>query len=216
MGLATTLIDLLLLGDHQIQRDLPKIVDTWIELPERALTSGTQAALYFFMMSHYFVDAHMPCHADARPLARYKSKLHEKWEEYFDGLVAEFPEPEDIGDYEPEDLLESAVTAYALDLPARIPELASDVWDEVIWICRASFAVNCIVASPDEYPLVKSNQDGRVEDSLADLPMPSFRDLFQGREALRDELSHAIVHDSVLAVAMGWKKVWQTVRKLTR
>ncbi|HEX8112652.1 MAG TPA: hypothetical protein VF516_33205 [Kofleriaceae bacterium] len=217
MGLATTLTDLMLLGDKQIGSKATKALGKRIALPEAVTTRVEQIGLYFFMMSHYVADAHMPCHTDARPLARYNGKLHMQWEEYVDKLVAEFPDPAKIPTLQGGVLLDRAAEAIPLDLPAMIPELKGDVWNEVISICRASFAVNCIVASPDKYPLVKTDHPRKDESDLpADAPMPSFQELFKGKDALRDELSQAILHDAVLGVAKTWKHVWQSVTKFSR
>ena len=215
MGLATTLIDLMLLGDKQIGSRVTKTMGDRIKLPERAATRIEQIGLYFFMMSHYVADAHMPCHTDARALAKFSGKLHSQWEEYVDDRLAGFPAPGEIHAHTPQDLLRRAAAAIPLKPRDKIPELRADVCQEVIAICRASFAVNCIVASPDKYPLVKTDKPRKDEGDLpADAPMPSFRELFQDREALRDELTEAILHDAVMGVAMTWKKVWQSVTKL--
>lgn len=214
MGLATTLIDLLLLGDEQLQRCVPNAVSGRLRLPAGAMTSSLQIALYFFMLSHYVADAHMPCHADARALARYDGKLHEKWEKHIDKQIAKFPSSDQLREHTPEALLEHAVAAIPFLFPENIPQLESDIWEEAISICRASFAVNCIIASPEVYPLVKTDRPREDESDLAaDAPRPSFDELFAGREALRDEVTDAIVHDAVLSVAMIWKDVWKTVMR---
>jgi len=213
MGLATTLTDLLLLGDPRIQARVTGGVGHRMALPDGAATSEMQASLYFFMLSHYLADAHMPCHADARPLALYRGKLHARWEEYIDEQVAKFPAPEKVSEHTPEQILERAVAAIPLDFPNVIPSLKSDVWQEVIWICRASFAVNCIIASPDRYPLIKTSKPRKDEHDLpAKAPMPSFGELFEGRRALLEEVTEAILHDAVLSVAQVWKHVWQSVK----
>ena len=214
MGLATSLTDLLLLGEDAIARRIPDGERRRLHAPERGQTRSVQAGLYFFMLSHFVADAHMPCHTDARPLALYTGKLHEKWEKHIDAQVAAFPDPGEIAGKPPQELLGSAVEAFAMELPDSIPTIGHDIWTEVIGICRASFAASCIVASPDRYPLpiMRSRASRKDEHDLpADAPKPSFDELFEGREALRDEVTAAILHDSVLGVAMTWKKVWQSV-----
>lgn len=214
MSLATMLIDLLLLGDPQLQQSVPKAVSSRIDLPAGALTRGVQIALYFFMLSHYLADVHMPCHTDARPLAKYSGKLHAQWEQHIDKRIAAFPSPDQVSAHTPEALIERAVAAIPFELPRPIPALKEDVWTEVIRISRASFAVSCIIASPDRYPLVKTAKPRTDElDLPAEAPMPSFHELFDDRPALLAEVTDAILHDSVLSVARVWKHVWQTVTR---
>ncbi|WP_224248747.1 hypothetical protein [Hyalangium gracile] len=200
-GLATALTDLLLLGDAQLQSVLDDIVPEKLPFPKDAQTSVTQAALYFFMMSHFAADAQMPCHADARVLARYDAPLHAAWEKHFDDQLDAFPNPDKVEQVPAAELLTAAVKAFPLELPSKIPSLKKNVWEEIIQICRASFALNCLLVPPEQFPF-----DGpeRV----------AFKAVFSGPSGARrlQDVTYAILHDSVLGVAMLWKHVWKSLR----
>lgn len=202
MGLATTLIDLLLLGDRQTRKHCKKTLTARVDFPDGAETRELQAAVYFFMLSHFIADSEMPCHADARKLASYETTLHAQWEEHLDSLLAGFPEPGELAGHTPAQLLRRAERALPLDLPPTIPRLSAggDIWTEVIMLCRAAFAVNVLVAPLEAYPPGSTRR-------------PTFEQLFPGGAA--DErlatVSHAILHDAVLSVAMVWKALWGRV-----
>ncbi len=200
-GLATALTDLLLMGNAPIQKVLDNIVSEKISFPKDAETSVVQAALYFFMMSHFIVDGHMPCHADARKLAKYDAPLHAAWEKHFDDTIAAFPDPDKVEQTPPAELLKAAVKAFPLDLPTEIPALKNkSVWEEVIQICRASFAMNCLLVPPEQFPF---EGEGTV----------AFKDVFAGPEGAKrlEKVTQAILHDAVLGVAMVWKHVWKSL-----
>lgn len=199
MGLATTLIDLLLLGDRKVRRHCSNTLTSRVEYPDGAETQEVQIAVYFFMLSHFVADATMPCHADARKLASYKGTLHAQWESHLDSLVASFPEPDALSRLPPARILARAQRAFPIDLPRKIPRLPDnrDIWTEVIMLCRAAFAVNVLVAPFASYPPSSSR-------------LPTFEQLFPGgaEDERLAEISHAILHDAVLSVAMVWKDLW--------
>lgn len=196
MAISTTVTDLLLLGDRELQKALPKTIAGKLDFPQEAATGAAQASLYLFMLSHYVADANMPCHADARALASYTGKLHKEWEKYISAQVKDFPNPDQVGTIKPAELMRLAKKAYPLEFTTPLPKLSSDVWEEVIWMCRGAFALNCVVAPLDRYPA-----DGKKS--------PGFAELFADDDgnALLTDATHAILHDAVYGVALIWKHI---------
>jgi hypothetical protein len=91
--------------------------------------------------------------------------------------------------------------AFGVTFPTSIPEpRTSDPWKDTVAICRASFAVASIVASPGEFPYTGGSHRCL---SLADIKIDA------GEWARFERATAAIVHDAVLNVAMGWKRVWK-------
>lgn len=199
-ALATTLGDMLTLGNEAIQDALKK-KEQLLGVPEVLRARPEQIALYAFMLSHFPADAHMPCHTDGRTLALYNKKLHERWEKHIDKMVESFPDDKAIAGEAPKALLDKAERAFPLDLPHEIPALGNDdVWSYLIQVCRGSFALSCVAAPLDAFPFESDEA-------------PSFDDIFAGDDGktMLNDMTLAILSDAVLDVAMIWKNVWKKV-----
>jgi hypothetical protein len=204
MAFSTMITDLLLLGDKQLDALVPGKVNFIKDMDPKALTRKQQVAAYFFMLSHFIADACMPCHSDARELSSYtKGKIHKdlegRWSKevgtYFDStnILKNNPtskqilqKSRDIGD------------KIGLNLSTDIPALQTkDEWTEVLYMCRASFAVACIMAPYQDYPAATD-------------AAPSLTDLFGGADgkAQLQAYDQMILHDSVHNIAIIWKHIW--------
>lgn len=162
--------------------------------------SARQIALSFFIMSHYICDAHMPLHCDLRDYGsgskrRLNRKLHPsieaKWEK-------QFPSEEDIilHDYAkkslkdvvigriPEDSIIKIDTSSKYPFGKRLTKMKYNEWDEMVNICRTSFAVSRKWIDDDH----KTADD--IDDSIF------------------EEVTNYIFHDAVEAVARIWMKAW--------
>jgi len=206
MSLCVTLADLLILGDRAVANLVPGDVSFAPKVDMDARTRKSQAATYFFMLSHFMADACMPCHCDARTLSGYSKGLHKEMEKdwakkvgtYF--MKTRLPETRDSV---------KTVVSKAKDVDGKFPGLdfkkttipsikkGYDVWTEVMNVCRGSFAINSIIAPPDEYPYPSKK-------------LAPFETVFSGANGkqLLEEMNATVMHDAVLNTAMAWKEVW--------
>lgn len=203
MSLCTTLIDLLILGDAEVARAVPGATRFTEQMPDDALTRQEQVATHFFMLSHFVADSCMPCHCDARKLSGYSKGLHNKLEGRWSKTVGTY--------FDKKKLLKSTDTSAKLLKAARnvdakfglkfgdaIPRIrASDVWKEIINVCRGSYAMANILASPIEFP----------PGTLKSAPLSRLTQNPAGK-ALLKEMDEVIIHDAVLNIAMTWKYIW--------
>lgn len=207
MALTINNIDMLILGDEQVQDLVPGRIQ-FIEKvePELKCSSG-QIALFFFMLSHFVADSMMPCHCDERDLSDYDNGLHMQLEKHWSKKVGTyFTEKKLIKDNasvdEVLDKAQGVDQKFDLTFGDSIPEIRSkDIWEEMVLLCRASFALASIIAPPDKWPYKPAFQN----------PAP-FADLFQKDErgkALLAEVDRVIMHDAVLNVAIVWKHIWE-------
>lgn len=203
MGLSITIVDLLLLGDKGVSGLVPGTVRFAANLPLAARTSKEQAALHFFMLSHFVADACMPCHCDGRDLSDFSKGLHNKLEHRWGGLLGpSFLKANLLGSSATSSaVLKEAVAvdgALGLKFAKAVPKLESrDVWLEVINLCRASFAVASIMASPNEYPYTAKGATAPLKTLY-----PS------ARASELEELDRMVLHDAVLNTAIVWKHIW--------
>jgi hypothetical protein len=205
MALTTTLVDQLLLGDAAVASLVPGEVSFAKDLDPEARTRREEIATYFSMLSHFVADACQPCHCDARKLAGYSNGVHQELEAHWD---------KEIGTYFDKTKLQKTTdsaaavlkrardidAAFGLQFDAAIPDLVSgDAWLEVLYLCRASFAVASILASPAEFPY---GSDG----------LTTFDAVFDSgaHPGLIEDLDRAVLHDAVLNVAIVWRDVWRT------
>lgn len=203
MALTTTLIDQLIMGDEDVAEAVPGTVAFAKYLDPASRTKKEQVALYFFMLSHFVADSCMPCHADARYLAAYANGLHHELEEHWGKLVGRFFDKDNILKHGINsgvmlDEARKVDRSFGIEFPTAIPEIkAIDVWREIIAVCRASFAVSCIMSPIKEYPFESRKKS-------------PFKTIFNGKEGEQSlkELDRVIMHDAVLNVAMVWKHVW--------
>jgi hypothetical protein len=205
MALTTTLIDLLILGDPEVARLVPGEVSFAPQLDPEARTLSAQVAMYAFMMSHFVADSCMPCHCDARSLSAYAGGLHKELEGHWSKVIGTYFEKAELlkGQASPEKILAQARavdTQFGLTFGKKIPEIGSaDVWKEIVAVCRASFAVACIMAPVKDYPLTSKKG-------------ASFDTLFAGEdgEALLAEVDKTALQDAVLNIAIVWSHLWGT------
>ena len=205
-ALSTTLTDQLVMGDAAVSRRIPRKFSLSRELTEKERTRAEQLALYFFMQSHFIADACMPCHCDARPLSGYQGGLHAEWEEMMEQAVPEF-ERTKIGckvqgaRCREDNLIERAKEVdarFGISFPASIPTpRTSDPWRDNVAVCRASFAVASVIANPRCFPY-HSDRGLTLKDLRRD----------SGEWSRFEKATAAVMHDAVLNVAMGWKRIW--------
>ena len=81
-----------------------------------------------------------------------------------------------------------------------IPQLTTDVWPDMIYICRASFGLACIIGSPETY---------KYDEKTA----ARYEEVLEKRPVLLEEIDKAVAHDAVLNVARVWRNVWMRASK---
>ncbi|UCD63055.1 MAG: hypothetical protein JSW34_09885 [Candidatus Zixiibacteriota bacterium] len=204
MAFSEAIIDLLLLGDKQLDRLVPGQIDFVEDLDRKALTRRQQVATYFFMLSHFIADACMPCHTDARALSSYSDgKIHKELERRWSRRIGTYFDKDKLAENKPTSsaiLRESREISDRLqvDFDAVVPDLYSrDVWSEVLFVCRCSYAVANLIVPPNDSP-----RGGAEHKSL--------KELFPGDngEIRLKEFDAAILHDAVLNIAIVWKHIW--------
>jgi len=138
------------------------------------------------MLSHFTADACMPCHCDKRYLASYDGHLHPEWEAVMSKpLLPVF------------DLVCRGGSRTA-PAPRPVPVVRDgDVWKETVAMCRASYAVNNILAAPADFP-----PGSRKTFSTKDL-------LASPKGTLFKTATSAALHDAVMNTATIWKHVWR-------
>ena len=206
MALSTALIDQLILGDPKVAELVPGTVRFAHRLSPESRPRPEEIATYCFMLSHFVADACQPFHCDARPMAGYSAGVHKELEAHWNKLCGTYFDKKKLlatGD-RPDSILKQARTVDAeigIQFTTRVPELnARDLWQEVIYICRGSFAIASILAPPSMIPYGSSKRTCFVE---------VFEKNEQARKRLAD-LDAAVLHDSVLNIAMAWKNTWAT------
>jgi hypothetical protein len=206
MALTINNIDMLILGNPAVQALVPGRVGFIRKVHEATRCSEGQAALFFFMLSHFIADALMPCHCDERDLSDYAKGLHMEWERDWSKKVGTYFDEKKLArdTVNDEDILTKAAEIddeFGINFQDQVPDMKSDdVWEEIVMVCRASFALASIVAPPDHYPYKPAPQI-----------MAPFETLFkqdQNGEDLLNEINRVIMHDAVLNVAIIWKHIW--------
>jgi len=206
MALATMLKDLLLMGDEQVDHLIPGEIRFAQYLAPELRTREEAAAAYFFMLSHFVADAHMPCHCDGRKLAGYDKGLHKELESYWSRKVGtNFEKKYLLGDDFGTNILQVARNVDAkIDLVfdnEPLPDINKkhDIWLEAVYLCRATFAMASIIAPCSKYPY-GGNQRAPFSTLFAD-----------DNKQLLDEMSSTVMHDAVLSTAIIWKHLWNKV-----
>ena len=211
MAMSVMMRDLLIMGDQKVDKLLPGAVRFAKNIDSKARTKAEQVALYFFMLSHFISDACMPCHADARKISAYNDGkgLHHELESRWSIIVkTKFDKKKLLpvsSSVKPDKILKDAKEVdarFGLKFnPKSIPNLvAGDVWLELINICRGSFAVASIIASPKPSKYPYSN---KVRIVHLDKLFPE-----NSSEKLKD-LDRMVMHDAVLNNAIIWRHIWQ-------
>jgi len=207
MAIATMLRDLLVIGSKDVDKLVPGAVKFLKDMDEDALTRQDQAALYFFMLSHFIADACMPCHCDGRALAGFSAGLHEELEEHWGKEVGrEFNKKTLLGtggsSKELLALARNVDEVVGLKLSKRVPDMKKgrDVWLEVVDMCRASFALNAVIAPPEKYPY---NGKGKAP----------FAKVLEKDPDLLAAVDRVVLADAVVNTAMVWSHIWDQVRR---
>ena len=206
MALTVNNIDMLILGNPTVQGLVPGRVRFIDKVPEEIRCPEGQVALFFSMLSHFIADSMMPCHCDERDLSDYDNGLHMELEGDWSKKVGTYFKEDSLtqAGLNDEDILEKATEIddkFGIAFQNQVPEMRSDdVWEEVVMLCRASFALASIIAPPNRWPYKPEPQT-----------MAPFETLFQqdqeGKDLL-EEINQVIIHDAVLNVAIIWKHIW--------
>lgn len=204
MAFATMIVDLLILGDKEVDALVPGEIGFIENMNKKALTRKEQLATYFFMISHFIADACMPCHCDARLLSGYDKGVHNKLESRWNRRIGTYFDKDNL-------LTTNDKSATVIDkareiwekldisIDPDIPDLAKghDTWLEIIYVCRASYALANIIVPAGDFPA-----DSQDCTTLNDLyPDPADKKKLA-------EFDRLILHDAILNIAIIWKHIW--------
>ena len=206
MALSTTLVDQLILGDPKVARLVPGQVRFAHNLAPDSRPRPEEIATYCFMLSHFVADACQPFHCDARPMAGYSAGVHKELEAHWNKLCGTY--------FEKKKLLKTTDSPHTILKQSRevdqkigvqfadnVPDLnAKDLWQEVVYLCRGSFTVSSILVPPTRI-------------SYRSKTHTTYDAVFKSRNVSPDllpTLDQAVLHDSVLNIAMAWKNMWKT------
>ena len=209
MALGTTIKHLLIMGDPQLEALVPGDLKDRQYVNADCCTRKQAAAMYLFMLSHFVADACMPLHCDKRKLAG--GPLHKGWEDYWKAKVGDGFSKEKLHpatpDSDTDKLLKDARGRdgeFGLNFGDNAipgPRPNADLWLDTMYVCRASFALNSIACSPNEYP-------------YGGAKTPSFSTMLsEGNPELLADLNRVVLHDAVLNTAMAWKHIWESFEK---
>ncbi len=204
MALYLALIDQLILGDKKVASLVPGTVRFAHNLGDDARPRSEEIATYCFMLSHFIADSCQPMHCDARRMAGYSAGIHKELEAYWNkGCGTYFDKKKllNLND-SPNTILKKAKEVdikIGINFSNQIPKLKEkDLWLEIVNICRASFVVSSILVDPNTIPYGSAKKT-------------TFEKIFKTNEVSPDllpELSKAVLHDSVLNIAIAWKDLW--------
>jgi hypothetical protein len=177
--------------------------------------SGSQVALWLFMLSHYVADAHVPVHCDCRQFSNEKN-IHGELEKVWDDEIRKYycldmPNERffyDRAGYPAREENEKTAKAYESSfLKAAGDELAGrkfevsfgpgndNVWDFMNAICHHSYLLSYSFFPP-EYGPDNVNLDNWK--TLASFP-----------ELTIEKLSTVVLADAVDSVARVWFRIWR-------
>lgn len=168
--------------------------------------SPRDAAMIFWMASHYIADAHMPFHCDNRALASTaKQKTHCDVEALWGEQVARLFHAKEILDKEPDIILGTKPPSGSkftdIDFGQNLAPLKNngDPWKEAVYICRASFATSFALVPSS----IATVDDQKTEVSLQDILSAGIcgEDCFW-------QISRAIMADAADAIARFWQDAW--------
>ncbi len=211
MALTVNSIDMLILGDPAVQRMVPGRVAFINSVPENIRCPAGQVAVFFFMLSHFIADSLMPCHCDERDLSDYDNGLHMELERHWSKKIGTFFKDKNLTQphLDVNAILNEATTVdekFGITFQNQVPKLNSDdVWEEMVLLCRASFALASVIAPPKKWPYKPRKQEMAPFETL-------FKSDEQG-ETLLSEIDRVIIHDAVLNVAIVWKYLWGKFHK---
>jgi len=204
MALSTTLVDQMILGDPKVAKLVPGKVRFAHNLAPDSRSRSEEIATYCFMLSHFVADSCQPFHCDARPMAGYSAGVHKELEAHWNRLCGTYFEKKKLlaTTDSPHTILKRAREVdqkIGLEFTDEVPELnAKDLWQEIIYLCRGSFAISSILVPPDVIPY-KSKKRTTFDTVFKDSSVE-----------LLTALDRAALHDSVLNIAIAWKNVWKT------
>jgi hypothetical protein len=196
-----TIMDLILIGDEEVDDLVPGDVGFADHLDPRVTVSKEQISTFFFMMSHYVADAFMPLHCDKRPLAAYSGKMHKQWEQHWENLVGDYFAKDALHTCEDDSqtvIGKSRDLDDELGLRFKLPityDQSHDVWKSAVYWCRASFALASQIFPEDKFPY-----DG---DEL-----PKYGTYLKNDNSLPD-WDRIVLQTAVYSVAGIWKKIWR-------
>lgn len=203
-ALSIAITDLMLLGDTDLSELVPGDVKFYNELDKSIQTKTEQAGLYFFMLSHFIADSCMPMHCDARKLNGFSQGLHHEWEQHWSDQLPKLFEKNNIlkSKLNSEEIISESKkmdSAFNITFNNSVPVLDSktDIWKEIIMMCRGSFALSCIV-NPLATPY-NIDQKG--------LTFSQLKSTDDGKKMI-ETMDAIIMHDAVLSIAMIWKHIW--------
>lgn len=206
-SLFDTITDMLLLGDEELDGLVPGVTGYSKSLHSKCAIRKEQAAIFFFILSHYIADSFMPCHADKRKLAAFKTGgAHEGWEKHWEKKIGKYFEKTNLAEkkYTSRQILDKAREldeefGLSFKTPLTWPDNKNDIWDTAIFWCRASFAFSCEIFPIGEYGF----------DSEEELV---FKDYFSDPEKLA-EYDRIVLQSAVYAVASTWKQIWRKFKE---
>jgi len=207
MALTINNIDMFILGNPPVQDLVPGRIGFVNKVPMATRCTAGQIAIFFFMLSHFIADAMMPCHCDERDLSDYKNGLHMELEKHWSQKVGTYFNENNLTQpgLNDDDILrqtESIDEKFGINFRNQVPDMNSDdVWEEIVILCRASFAVASIIAPPNQWPYKPAQQTRATYHTL-------FTQNQQGKDLLA-EIDRVIMHDAVLNVAIVWKNIWK-------
>lgn len=207
MALSTALVDQLILGDPKVAALVPGRVRFASNLAPGSRPRPVEVATYCFMLSHFVADSCQPMHCDARLMAGYAAGVHKELESHWNSLCGTYFGKKKllVTQDSPHTILKRARAVdekIGIRFTSDVPALnAKDLWQEVIYLCRASFAISSILVPPSKIAYGASRKRTTFDAIFKDQDAP---------EELLPDLDKAVLHDSVLNIAMAWKDVWAT------
>lgn len=201
-SLFDTILDLMLLGDKEVDKIVPGAINFTEYLTENIIIRKEQISTFYFMLSHYIADCFMPCHCDKRVLGSYKNgKVHKQWEMHLDNKIGSYFSKKNLikstaGTDQILMAAEGIDNIFGLSFPSKISfSKKHDVWESAIFFCRASFAFSNILFSKQDY-------------SFTSKKSPKFGEYFSDKTLLK-EYDKIILQSAVYSVASIWKKAWR-------
>jgi len=200
-SLYDTILDLMLIGDDEVDRIVPGTVSYKDYLEPKVQISKEQISTFFFLISHYIADCFMPCHCDGRALAAYSNGIHKQWEQRWDRRIDnEFAKKNLKASAETDQQIidRAAALDAKLELSFKVPvtyRKSDDIWTTAVHWCRASFALHNEIFPEATYPFGAG-------------ACAKFGKHFTDKKKLR-QYDAIVLQSAVYAVAGIWKKIWR-------
>ena len=177
--------------------------------------SGSQVALWLFMLSHYVADAHVPVHCDARQFSNEKN-IHGELEKVWDDEISKYYRIDtanerffyDLNGYPAREENDVTAAAYPSSfLKAVSDELAgrkyessfgagnNNVWDFVNAVCHHSYLLSYSFFPPEYGP--------------ENVTLDNWKTLARPPDLTLENLSIAVLADAVDSIARVWFRIWR-------